>query len=198
MAVVTREFKSVIKHALGAIDDSTCSIESFARIFMWAYADLGSTPSGLVSSKLIYQHPVTGRTYRMRNVCEEHFVTRTETMTKVVNAHLDGTLTDELLESILFEGNRVHFVTTEENIKLMQYQSKKSASYIEGWEAQYEAAGIELVPDPGARDERSLYFYEIDGTFYENKHEACNELNITESRLATNVRKLEGWVKHKY
>lgn len=198
MAVVTSEFMSVFKHALKAVDDKTCTIESFARIFMWAYADLETTPSGLVSSKLIYHHAPTGKTYRKRNVCEEHFVTRTETMIKIVETYLEGNLTDELLEDMLVKGNTVHYVTSEENVTLMNFQSKKSNNYIEGWEKQYEAAGIELVPDPGPRDERIQYFYVVEGKAYASKHEACTKLNIKESRLETNVRKLATWSKFKY
>lgn len=198
MAVECSEFMSVLKSGLKAVDDGKCTIASFARIFMWAYADLQTTHSGLVSSKLVYYHAPTKRTYRKRRVCEEHFVTRTETMTKIVEMHLAGKLTDDLLEEMIIQGNTVHLVTGEENIALMNYQSKKSRNYVEGWEAQYKAAGITLVPDPGPRDERIKFYYEIDGKFYVSKQEACSELNITESRLATNVRKMPGWVKHQY
>lgn len=200
MGVQASEFKEVLRNSLRAVDNGVCSPESFARIFMWSYADLGCIHSGLVSTKLIYKHLPTAKLYRNSVVCEEHFQTRTETMMMIVDAHKKNILDELYLDHLMEEGSKVHLVTTQENIDLMKFQSKKSTAYIEGWEEQYKAANIVLTADPGTFG-RKQYFYEIDGTCYADKYEAAECLDIKVSTVITrsrNANKFPEWKEHKY
>jgi hypothetical protein len=162
-------FIPIVKANLVLLDQDY-SVEEVGRILMLSYGDVDTKASGLVSENLVNHHEPTNTYYRKGKYTEEHFITRTNTCRQVCNAYLEGKLTDDLLYSLLDLGRTVHYTTEDDNIKLRKYQ--QDVENYPTWESQYEAAGINLVEDPGMFG-NSKYYYEIDGKVYKNVNEAA-------------------------
>lgn len=189
-------FIHIVNALLPLVGEGKLSVEEFGRVTMLAFGDVSSVHSGLVSSKLCWTHEPTGRTYRQGNVTHEHFKTRTATCRDIANEFLAGTLTSDRLLQLIEEGRKVHFVTEQENIDLRPFQ--QSDNY-PTWEEQYQAAGIELVEDPGLFGNRS-YWYRVDGVTYADKHEVAAAYNCGLSTVVNRSRnsKYPNWEEHKY
>ena len=162
-------FIPIVKANLVLLDQDY-SVEEVGRILMLSYGDVDTKASGLVSENLVNHHEPTNTYYRKGKYTEEHFITRTNTCRQVCNAYLEGKLADDLLYSLLDLGRTVHYTTEDDNIKLRKYQ--QDVENYPTWESQYEAAGINLVEDPGMFG-NSKYYYEIDGKVYKNVNEAA-------------------------
>ena len=163
-------FIPIVKANLALLDQGY-TVEEVGRILMLSYGDVDTKASGLVSENLVNHHEPTNTYYRKGKYTEEHFITRTNTCRQVCNAYLEGKLTDDLLYSLLDLGRTVHYTTEDDNIKLRKYQ--QDVENYPTWVEQYEAAGIELVEDPGMFG-NSKYYYEIDGKVYKNVNEAAD------------------------
>jgi hypothetical protein len=162
-------FIPIVKANLALLDQGY-TVEEVGRILMLSYGDVDTKASGLVSKNLVNHHEPTNTYYRKGKYTEEHFITRTNTCRQVCNAYLEGKLTDDLLYSLLDLGRTVHYTTEDDNIKLRKYQ--QDVENYPTWESQYEAAGINLVEDPGMFG-NSKYYYEIDDKVYKNVNEAA-------------------------
>lgn len=168
------KFTKVVYANLALLEEGL-SIQEVARILMLSYGDVKTKPSGLVSKALIHHHEPTNTYYRKGKFTEEHFVTRTNTCRQICQAYTAGGLSEELLTYLLEEGCKVHYTTEDENVRLRVYQ--QDLENYPTWESQYEAAGIELVEDPGMLGNVS-YYYEIDGVVYRNVNEAAEGVGV--------------------
>jgi hypothetical protein len=194
--VTKKGFIAFCNYLLPAVKDGYIGDKEWARAAMLAFGDLPSIPSGLVSKKLLWTHEPTGRTYRKSKVTHEHFKTRTKTCREIVGVYLREELTQEILNDIIEEGRKVHFVEEYENIVLRPYQQDES---IEDWEIEYANAGIELVKDPGTFGHK-LYYYEIDTIMYADKHEAAKKHKCNASTVVNRSRSVKWptWSEFKY
>lgn len=194
--VTKKGFVAFCNYLLPAVKDGEIGDKEWARAAMLAFGDLPSIPSGLVSKKLLWTHVPTNRTYRRTKVTHEHFKTRTKTCREIVAAFLNDELTPELLNNIIEEGRKVHYVEEYENIVLRPYQQDES---IIDWQEEYERAGIELVEDPGTFGNK-LYYYRVGIIMYADKHEAALAHNISPSTVVNRSRspKWPDWVEYKY
>lgn len=191
------KFIASTKALLPLLKDGTYTIEEFGRDRMLIFGDLPTISSGLVSSNLVVNHAPTKTSFRTCNVTHEHYVTRTATCRRIAELYLEGKLTDDLLEEIVEEGRKVHYVTMQENIDLRPYQ--QSPDY-PTWQDQYKAAGIELIPDPGLFGNKT-YYYIIEGVPYADKHEAAKAHGVGASTVVNRSRskkKFLDWEEHKY
>jgi hypothetical protein len=192
------KFIASTKALLPLLKDGTYTIEEFGRDRMLIFGDLPSIASGYVSSRLVVNHAPTKTSFRNCNVTHEHYVTRTTTCRRIAELYLEDKLTDDLLEMIVDEGRKVHYVTMQENIDLRPYQ--QSPKY-PTWQEQYAAAGITLVPDPGLFGNKT-YYYIIDDIPYADKHLAAKAHGVGVSTVVNRARnqnqKFVGWTEHKY
>jgi len=150
-----------------------------------------------VSKALVNYHAPTNQYYRKGKFTEEHFITRTSTCRAICDHYLDGSLDDDLLYYLLDHGRKVHYTTEEENVRLRVYQQDKE-NY-PTWVEQYEAAGIELVEDPGMFG-NSKYYYEIDGKVYKNVNEAAEGEGVIAATIKrrSNNSKFPNYVELEY
>ena len=171
--------------------------EEVARILMLSYGDVKTKSSGYVSKALVNYHEPTNTYYRKGKFTEEHFNTRTSTCRAICDHYLDGSLDDDLLYSLLDEGRKVHYTTEEENVRLRVYQQDKE-NY-PTWVDQYEAAGIELVEDPGMFGGAKFY-YKIDGDIFKGIKEAAKYIGCHERTIKARSRspKFENYVEVEY
>lgn len=167
-------FIPIVKANLVLLDQGY-RVEEVARILMLSYGDVKTESSGYVSKALVNYHAPTNQYYRKGKFTEEHFNTRTSTCRAICEHYLDGSLDDDLLYYLLDHGRKVHYTTEEENVRLRVYQQDKE-NY-PTWVDQYEAAGIELVEDPGMFGNMK-YYYEIDGKVYKNIYEAAKSEGV--------------------
>ena len=172
-------------------------VEEVARILMLSYGDVKTESSGYVSKALVNYHAPTNQYYRKGKFTEEHFITRTSTCRAICDHYLDGSLDDDLLYYLLDHGRKVHYTTEEENVRLRVYQQDKE-NY-PTWSDQYEAAGIELVEDPGMFG-NSKYYYEIDGKVYKNVNEAAEGEGVIAATIKrrSNNSKFPNYVELEY
>jgi len=173
------------------------TVEEVGRILMLSYGDVKTKASGLVSKSLVGYHEPTNQYYRKGKYTEEHFITRTNTCRQICNAYLNGELTDALLYSLLDSGRKVHYTTEDDNVRLRVYQ--QDLDNYPTWELQYEAAGINLVEDPGMFG-NSKYYYEIDGKVYKNVNEAAEGEGVIAATIKrrSNNSKFPNYVELEY
>ena len=189
------KFSKVVFANLPLLDHGF-SVQEVARILMLSYGDVKTEPSGLVSKALVNYHEPTDTYYRKGKFTEEHFITRTNTCRQICEAHLEGILTSELLYDLLDKGRKVHYTTEDDNIRLRPYQ--QDLDTYPTWEEQYEAAGIELVEDPGMFGNKS-YYYEIDGEVYRDVNEAAAALGVHAKTIKARCFKgKEGYKEYSY
>lgn len=92
----------------------------------------------------------SGEVGSRKKLCNEHFITRNETSTAVMEFHKNNfnILSDEEINAgiydLILKGSATHLVASEENIVLATFQNKGLTP-----EEEYEQAGIRLLPDPG-------------------------------------------------
>jgi hypothetical protein len=189
-------FIPIVKANLTLLDQGY-RIEEVARILMLSYGDVKTKASGLVSKNLVSYHEPTNQYYRKGKFTEEHFITRTNTCRQICSAYLEGKLTDNFLYSLLDNGRKVHYTTEEDNVRLRVYQ--QDLENYPTWESQYEAAGIELVEDPGMFG-NSKYYYEIDGKVYKNVNEAAEGEGVIAATIKrrSNNSKFPNYVELEY
>lgn len=172
-------------------------IEEVARILMLSYGDVKTKSSGLVSKDLVNYHEPTNTYYRKGRFTEEHFITRTNTCRQICTLFLDGELDDDVLYSLLDEGRKVHYTTEEENVRLRVFQ--QDLKNYPTWKEQYNAAGIELVEDPGMFGGAKFY-YKIDGDIFKGIKEAAKYIGCHEKTIKARSRspKFENYVEVEY
>lgn len=189
------KFSKVVRANLTLLDQGF-SISEVGRILMLSYGDVKTEPSGLVSKSLINYHAPTNTYYRKGRFTEEHFITRTNTCRQICEAYVDNTLTDELLYELLDKGRKVHYTTEEDNIRLRPYQ--QDLETYPTWQEQYEAAGVELVEDPGMFGNKS-YYYEINGNVYRDVNEAAAAIGVHARTIKARCFKgKEGYKEYSY
>jgi len=189
-------FIPIVKANLVLLDQGY-RVEEVARILMLSYGDVKTESSGYVSKALVNYHAPTNQYYRKGKFTEEHFITRTSTCRAICDHYLDRSLDDDLLYYLLDHGRKVHYTTEEENVRLRVYQQDKE-NY-PTWSDQYEAAGIELVEDPGMFG-NSKYYYEIDGKVYKNVNEAAEGEGVIAATIKrrSNNSKFPNYVELEY
>lgn len=103
-------------------------------------------------SDVIYQCPkipsgyISEKAYGLtsKELCKEHFYSRTQSARKMVDLMQKGILSSSRIdrfEKFMKSRARVHYVTSQENTKLIKYQNNPELNH---WKKQYDAAGIEL------------------------------------------------------
>ena len=189
-------FIPIVKANLQLLDEGY-RIEEVARILMLAYGDVKTKSSGLVSMNLVNYHRPTDTYYRKGKFTEEHYITRTNTCRKICVYFLSGDLDYDVLYSLLDEGRKVHYTTEEENIRLRVFQ--QDLKNYPTWNEQYEAAGIELVDDPGMFGGAKFY-YKIDGGIYKGIKEAAASIGCHERTIKARSRshKFKNYVEVEY
>lgn len=189
-------FIPIVKANLALLDQGY-TVEEVGRILMLSYGDVKTESSGYVSKALVNYHAPTNQYYRKGKFTEEHFNTRTSTCRAICEHYLDGSLDDDLLYYLLDHGRKVHYTTEEENVRLRVYQQDKEK--YPTWVDQYEAAGIELVEDPGMFG-NSKYYYEIDGKVYKNVNEAAEGEGVIAATIKrrSNNSKFPNYVELEY
>lgn len=195
MITTVEDFAEAVKLILPLLDRGK-TVQQVARFLMIPYGDVSTKHSGLVSKSLVSYHEPTNTYYRKGKYTGEHFITRTNTCRQICEAYVAGTLTDELLYTLLDEGRSVHYTTEDDNIRLRPYQ--KDLENYPTWEEQYKAAGIELVEDPGMFGNKRFY-YEINGVVYRDINEAAAAIGVIPKTIKTRCFKgKEGYKEYSY
>lgn len=189
-------FTLIVKTLLPKVKEKTLTKYQFARCTMLYLGDVTTIPSGLISEKLIKTHKPTNRKYRTSNVTHEHYKTRTETCNQICDEYLSGNLTEERLKYLIYEGRKVHFVTSQENIDLCVFQQDEKYST---WQEQYKAAGINLVDDVETFGTK-IYWYKIEGEIFADRSEVIDKYSCSASTISNRCKseKFPDWERFKY
>jgi hypothetical protein len=164
------KFEKVCKAVLPLLYDEEMTVQDVGRILMLSYGDVYTKSSGLVSDKLVHHHTPTNTLFRKGKYTEEHFTTRTNTCRQVCIEYLSPNPDWDKIRSLLDMGRTVHYTTDSENMELRIYQ--QDLDNYPTWQSQYEAAGINLVEDPGMFGNR-VYYYIIENVTYAGIDEAA-------------------------
>lgn len=139
-------------------------------------------------SDVIYQCPKIhsgyvseeANTLSVKEVCKEHFYSRTQSAKKMVELMEKGLLNAERLdrfEAFMKSRARVHYVTSKENTYLIKFQSNPELNH---WKKQYEAAGISLKKWERTQQK---FVYDIEGKTFKSAPEAAAAMNCHESTV---------------
>lgn len=160
----------MIMSLLPLIDDEDITEVELAREIGITIFEIPFIPSGKVSTSLLDSHGFRSATY-----CAEHFHSRQRSGRAIINAYREGTLSFERLCSMLRMFAMVHYVTSEENMRLAQIQKNYSDL---SWEEQYALANIVLVDDKGTAPVWYWRNYTIDGVQYSNIKDASEATGL--------------------
>ena len=165
--------------------DEDVEESELARGFGILIFEIPFISSGKVSTSLLDKHG-----FRFSTYCAEHFHSRQRSGRAIIAAYKRGRLTFEKLCEMLREFAMVHYVTSEENIRLAQIQKNHPDL---SWEEQYALGGIVLVDDRGPAPVWYWRNYIIDGAEYTNIRDASEAtslgFDVIRNRCNSNARK---------
>ena len=169
ISLIREDYQGFANYCINLVNMKDTRDEFVFQSIRHGIHDLRPIYSGYTSIAAIKAH--NGRVTKM---CKEHFNGRANSSRRIMQMIRDKTTLPTLIDFIK-ESCKVHYTTSEENMRLVEYQNKENYN----WMDAYNFAGIKLVKFEGAK-----IWYKIDGIkYFKTKNELQELFGVTLYKL---------------